>query len=197
MAPRPASKQPQLASASDGAKPGTEVLVAPNRHYGFDADGRAKTREDACITIGDIVFHRRRKNWEVTRELRTLLRLQERAGSRSERLRARISALTTEIRGIQDTETAEWTRLPLDDEERIHEIEAQVDKLDGEVDAADTESDQAAYELIALLLRTDDGTQPDVGHLKEYLDVEEAGDLAGLLAGGGEAPEGPTQTTAS
>jgi len=197
MAPRSTTKQQQLERGPDGAKPGQEVLDAPDRRYAFDADGRAKTREDAPVTIGGMVFHRRRKNWEATRSLRKLLRVQELEGGRAERFRARISALTQEIRGVRDAETGEWTRPPLADEQRIEQIEAQVDELNEKVDECDVESDQAAYEIIALLLRTEEGASPDVGHLKEYLDLEEAGDLAGALAGGGEVAEGPTAPPSS
>lgn len=181
----------------DGAKPGDAVHGPADKHA-FNADERAEAREAAPITIGEVVFHRRRKNWEVTRALRKLLRVQERAGNKAQRLRARISALTIEIRGVQDQQTGEWTRPPLDDEARIDAIDAQVEELETQVDAADLEADTGAYEIIALLIQGDDGNAPDVEHLKEKLDVEEAGEIANFLANGGEQDPTPeTQSSSS
>lgn len=155
----------------DGAPPGAEVPRTPSDKHAFDADGRAETREDAPITIGGKTFHRRRKNWEVTRELRKLLRDQERASVRADRARKKIDALPADA--------------PDDD---LYELEQQVD-------VATDESDQSAYELIALLLRDDQDNSPGVDGLKAALDVEDAGDLAATLAGG--SAEDPTETPRS
>jgi hypothetical protein len=157
---------------ADGVPPGAEAQRKPADKHAFDADGRAAAREDAPVTIGGETWHRRRKNWEVTRALRTLLRRQERAGIRQDRARKKIDAL------------------PPDEES-----DAQIDSLEAEIDDATDASDEAAYELIALLLRSDDDEQrhPDVDFLKASLDVEDAGDLAATLAGGGE-PDPTTDT---
>lgn len=191
-----APKTKGVDTGPDGAKSGAEERTPADRHA-FDADSRAKAREGAPITIGEQVFHRRRKNWEVTRALRALLRVQEREGSRGERLRARISALTTEISGIRDRKTGEWLRPPIDDEDRISTIESQVENLQDNVETASDASDEAAYALIALLLRGDNGEKPDIEHLKKSLDVEEASDLAGMLAGGGEPDPTPETQSSS
>jgi hypothetical protein len=156
--------------APDGAKPGAEIVTPSDRHA-YDADGKAAAREAAPITIGGETFHRRRKNWKITRDLRALLRKQERAQVKSMRANKKIDALDVDA----------------DD--------AELDRLNGEIDAAQDNSDNAAFEIIALLLRNDDGASPPVEHLKEHLDVEDAGALAGTLSGGAE-PD-PTPTTPS
>lgn len=190
MAPR------MTPATEDGAKPGAETITPTDKHA-FDADGRAKAREDAAITIGEKVFHRRRKSWEITRTLRKLLRRQERSGGKQERLRARIDALTEEIRGVQDPKTGAWIKQPITEEDRIEEIEVQVEVLQDEAEEAILDGDEAAYELIALLLRDDEGQNPDLEHLKDSLDVEDAGDLAVTLSGGGEPAADPTTTPTS
>jgi hypothetical protein len=156
----------------DGAKPGSGT---PGRddHHAFDAESRAKAREAAPVTVGEQVFHRRRKNWKVTRDLRGLLRVQERAGIRSNRANKR----------IEDAPADE----PMD----------AIEALETEVDGYQDEADEAAYSIIALLLANDEGESPDLDYLKEQLDVEDAGDMAATLSGGGEPPEGPTQTETS
>lgn len=193
MAPRPAQKGPP--PATDGAPPGSEQPRTPGDKHAFDADGYAKAREEAPVTIGEIVFHRRRKSWQVTREMRNLLRTQERASGKGARLRARVDALTEQIRGVQNPQTGKWDQAPTTDEAVIDRIEGEIDALNDEIDASGDEADHAAYELIALLLRDDKGDQPNVDHLKESLDMEDAGELAARLAGGGE--ENPTQETPS
>jgi hypothetical protein len=176
----------------DGAPPGK---ADPSPNYAFDADERFKTREQAPITIGGQTFHRRRKNWEATRALRKLLRVQERAGSRGARLAARVEALTEEIRGVRDLETGRFVKPPITDDARIDEIEAEVEKFEKDIDKAGDAADNAVYAIIELLLRDENGNSPEVKFLKAELDVDEAGDLAAALAGGGETLEGPTQTT--
>lgn len=180
MAPKP---EDLIGTQPDGAKPG-DVVTTPNDKYGFDADGRAAERESADVTIGGIVFRRRRKTWEVTRELRRILRLQEKAGNRAERARKKIDAL------------------PADAED--HELDA----LEDEVDKHSDEADEQAYALIALLLEVDreqlgdrqsdvdEQGRPTVDHLKRSLDVSDAGDLAASLAGGSNEQD-PTPATPS
>lgn len=165
-------KMQALPATPDGATPGSQFGPARSKHD-FDADARAADREAAAVTIGGIVYHRRRKNWEATRALRALLRRQERAAIASNRARKRIDALDADA--------------PDDD----------LAKLEDQIDAATDESDEAAYGIIALLLRTDDGAGPDIDHLKASLDVEDAGDLAANLAGGGEPDPTPTTPSSS
>lgn len=149
----------------DGAPPGEEY--GKRSKHDFDADARAEAREAADVTIGGVVYHRRRKNWEATRALRALLRAQERAGIRSQRARKKIDALDADA--------------PDED----------VEALEDEIDKATDDSDDAAYGIIALLLRDDDGQSPSTDVLKAALDVEDAGDLAANLAGGGEPDPTP------
>lgn len=186
----------------DGAPAGAEQPRRPGDRYAYNADARAKAREDAPITIGGQEFHRRRKSWEVTRELRQLLRAQEKASSRAERFRAQIDALTEKIRGVRDPDTGDWVKYPLTDEDEVAELEGKVDDLNDKVDEAILEGDNAAFEMIALLLRKENGDEaggdrPDVEHLKRELDAEEAGELAAVLASGAEPLEDPTQTGTS
>lgn len=162
-----------LPATPDGAKPGSEFGPPRSRHE-FDADARAANREAAAVTIGGIVYHRRRKNWAATRALRALLRKQERAAIAQQRARKRIDALDPDAPDSDLTE------------------------LEDQIDAATDESDEAAYGIIALLLATTDAdTPPDIDHLKVSLDVEDAGDLAANLAGGGEPDPTPTTPSSS
>jgi hypothetical protein len=189
--------------------------VPPTDKHAFDADGRADAREGAPITIGGKTFHRRRKNWSVTRALRALLRLQEKAGNKSERLRAQIDAHTEKIRGVRDPKNpGEWLKAPLDDDAEVEKIEGQVEDLQAKVDVAQDEGEEAAFQMIALLLKDDDGVplwseKPEESktpaeldlegeyrqHLKDSLDSEDAADLATSLAGG--KVEDPTPETTS
>jgi hypothetical protein len=169
MAP-PSKKGPD---GPDGAKPGAQVPPTASDRHAFDADARAATREAAPITIGEIVFHRRRKNWAITRELRAQLRIQERAGVRSRRATKRIE--------------------DMDADADMSAIEA----LETEQDLLADESDEAAYGIVALLLRDENGKSPEIDHLKEWLDVEEAGDLAATLSTGGEPDPTPTTQSSS
>jgi hypothetical protein len=166
-----ARRRPQ--DQEDGAKPGTAAPATGADKHAFNADERASTREAAAVTIGEVVYHRRRKNWKVTRELRTLLRTQERAAVRQQRIGKQIDAL--------------------DAEAPIEELEA----LEAEQDRLGDESDEAAYGIIGLLLRSGEGESPSIDSLKDELDVEDAGDLAALLAGGGEPDPTPATGTTS
>src|SRR5687768_258507 len=86
----------------DGAPPGAAEERTPAERYAYDADGRARAREGAAVTIGEVDFHRVRKTWEVTRHMRRLLREQEMHVGRANRLRARIDAHTDKIRGVRE-----------------------------------------------------------------------------------------------
>lgn len=150
--------------------PGGAAVATSDKHE-FNADARAEAREQAPVTIGGQTFHRRRKTWEVTRSLRELLRRQERAGVKADRARKKIDALDADA----------------PDEELF--------ALEDQVDAATDEADEAAYEILALLLKAAEGGEsPSTVHLKEHLDSEDAGDLAASLAGGGEPVADPTET---
>lgn len=172
MAPNP---RDVTVTPEDGAPPGAATKL-PGDRFAFNADDRAAEREDAPITVGGVIFHRRRKTWEVTRGLRGLLRGQEKRGRAAERIRKKLEALDA------DTPDSE-----------IDELENQ---LDVEIDAAD----DIAYGIIAHLLIADDGADsgaidehrhPTLDHLRGALDVVDAGDLAALLAGGGEPDPTP------
>jgi hypothetical protein len=150
---------------ADGAKPGARDPVS---RFSFNADARVAEREQGIITIGEQGFVRVRKNWDVTRALRGLLRVQEKSGITIERLDKQV------------VESAD---------------ESQLDGLWRQRDEQQDSADEAAYEIIALLLKDTEGNRPPVEHLKEWLDVQEAGDLAGALSTGRE-PD-PSQPTPS
>jgi hypothetical protein len=158
--------------AEDGAKPGSGT---PEGEVSFNSETTAKEREAKVITLGEdeTAFHRRRKNWQVTRELRALLRKQERSQLAIARVNKQLSELPIEA------------------------PDADVQKLEDRVDALQDEGDVAAYEIIALLLRDDEGNAPTVEMLQEGVDVEDVGTLANRLAGGGEQVADPTETATS
>jgi hypothetical protein len=162
--PKPEKRGP------DGAKAGKEVITGSEKHA-FNADQRAKEREAAEITIGGEVWHRRKKNWKVTRDLRGIMREQERAQTRIARAAKALD------------------ELPIDtDDDEIESWNVKIDE--GQDDA-----DRAAFKIIALLLRDDEGASPTIEHLQEHLDVEDAGMLAQTLSGGGEQDVPPTSET--
>lgn len=156
---------------ADGAKPGDSQAVRSDE--GYNADERSAAREKAPYVLGGVTFYRRRKNWSATRELRDLLRQQERAMIRQQRLRKQIVDAPADA-----------------DEEGIFALEDQMDKLGDE-------SDDAAYRIVALLLRDEAGESPDLEMLKEQIDVDDIGNLAGAFASGGEAVSDPTETSTS
>lgn len=150
----------ELANQPDGAKPGSDPL--PNSSLSFNADERAEKREQAPITLGGVTYTRCRKNWTLTRNLRRLLRKQERTSIQQDRLNKQLEDL------------------PLD------APDDQLDRIEKEVDEAQDQGDVAAYEIIALLLKDEDDSHPDLDALKDELDVEDAGTLAMVLATGRE-----------
>jgi hypothetical protein len=152
---------------ADGAKPGAQD---PASKFSFNADARVAEREQGIITIGEQGFIRVRKNWDVTRSLRRLLRVQEKSGITIERLDKQI------VNSADDDA---------------------LDGLWGQRDEQQDKADEAAYEIIALLLKTPDGERPPVEHLKEWLDVQEAGDLAGALSSGREPDPSPATPSGS
>lgn len=195
MAPQPRDK-----GHPDGAPPGAKAPPVPGDKYAYDADAKAKEREEADITIGGRKFRRVKKSWDVTRELRKLLRAQERAGDKVMRLEAQKDALTEKIRGVRDLDSGGWVSYPLDDEEKIAEVEQEVEGLDEQVDQLSEDSDNAAYSMIRLLLRDPEAKddvepKPSEEFLKKELDAAEAGDLVRLLTSGAE-PD-PTPATPS
>lgn len=169
MAPRSTPATKRAAGDPDGAPPGAEVPPAGSQRFAFDADAKAKAREGAPVTIGGVPYRRVRKNWDATRALRGLLRTQERHQTKQARVRRRLEALDVDA-----------------DESAFEALEQDIDAL---TDAAD----EVAYEVIQLLLRDDDGQPPVIDHLKEHLDVEEAGELGSNLANGGEPDPTPAE----
>jgi len=168
MAPRSAKAE------KDGAKPGAGSPTAQERQ-GYNANAKAAERESIEFPIGEKTFKRRRKNWQVTRDLRGLLRKQERAQLGIRRVNKQLE------------------ELPIDaDEEQVADLEDHVDELQDE-------GDVAAYEIIALLLRDDEGNSPDVEMMQQELDVEDVGAMAQRFSVGGEEPDpdSPTPTASS
>jgi len=162
------------ADAADGAKPGSQPAPGGRLDEGFDAPERSKKRESAPFVLGDQTFTRRRKNWKMTRELRTLLRKQERS-------MISISRVNTEISELPTGRQSEQKELELEDR----------------IDALQDEGDIASYEIVALLLRDEEGNSPAVEMIQEELDVEDVAALAQWFAGGGEPVADPTETATS
>jgi hypothetical protein len=163
MAPRTAKQV-----AEDGAKPGSGTRT-PADKQAFNAEARAKEREEQEIVLGEdeTPYFRRRKNWQVTRDLRSLLRKQEASQLGIQRINKQIA------------------ELPIEDDPG---------SLEDKVDALGDEGDLMAYEIIALLLRDEEGNPPPIEMLKESIDVDDIGALASRLAGGGEPVADPTVT---
>jgi hypothetical protein len=179
---------------------------------GYDADAKAKLREDTPVTIGGHEFRRRRKTWKVSRRMRELSRDQERNVALGERIRHRIAELETE-----QTEAA-----TAGDTQREEDLEEQIEALVAKADEGTEVAETATYRLLALLLipplrSAGDGQAPalegfgvlDDDELRddtpavEFLQVElDTEDALGILvdlgvAQGGAAGEPDPQTTPS
>lgn len=186
---------------ADGARPGAGEPL-PNADTGYDANAKAKAREAKSFPIGERVFFRVRKTWDVSRALAKLLREQERLQDRALRLDARKDAKAERIRGIRDIDTGGWVSYPLDDTEAIEAVEQEVEQLEDEIDKTAERIDQCAYDMIRLLLQdptvqVDDpeARKPSDEFLKAELAAEDAGAMVRLLTSGAE-PD-PTPTTPS
>lgn len=146
--------------------------------HGFDADAKAKAREDAPVTIGAQTFRRRRKVWPVQRGLRSLFREQERFSAQLLRLEREEEKL--EEKRLTDAVVTELEGIA----EKKSDVEEKLDDL--------------AYRIVAFGLHPD-GSGPedtaDVEHLKANLAQEEVSDLVRMIAGAGEPDPSPAPTT--
>lgn len=164
----------------------------------FDADARRKAREDTPVVIAGLSFKRRRKDWNVTRAMRRLMREQESAVARATRLQARTAELEAEqIEAAAKGET-----------DREEELERTIVELVGNADTSRELAELQTFRLLALLLVAPDGegddvpprpavagfgpvedaedAQPALDLLLAELDAEDAFDLAQELSGEGE-----------
>jgi cell division protein FtsX len=174
------------------------TAAKPAVDHGYNADEKATERESADVVIGGQTFRRRRKNWNVTRQMRELLNAQQRAGDRQQALQRKFDEL--------DGTAAERLRLDAagaaeTDRQRMIAKAERLDDLRAQLNAEADKADEAAFGLISLLLvepRSEgdvEVTNPPIAFLKESLDVVDAGKLAAKLTSGGE-PD-PTQPTAT
>jgi hypothetical protein len=108
----------------------------------FDADARTKAREETPVVIAGVRFTRRKKDWKVSRAMRKLMRIQESALALNRRLRIRIAEL--------DAEQVEAAAKGEDD--KVAELEGQIDELVGKGDEATENGELVSYRLLALLL---------------------------------------------
>lgn len=135
---------------------------------GYSPETRAREREQTDIPIGDRTFRRRRKTWDVARDLRALLREQGRAGARRDKLLEQLDDLDPDA---QDREN-----------------------IEGQAEDAIQASETIVYQTIALLLTvpdSDQGGEVDVEFLKANLDIEDAGGLVDVLTGRAEPDPTP------
>lgn len=173
---------------------------------GFNADDRSAKRERTPVVIGGVSFTRRRKDWDVNRAMRTLMRSQEKALAAASRIRARVAE--------HEAKQAEAAAEGRDEEE--DRLERLIDELIERADNMTSDAELASYRLLSLLLippaadaeRGDGlvGFGPDaaddeasaieaVEWLKPRLDVEDAAALATELSGSREPDPQPTPST--
>lgn len=132
---------------------------------GFDADARAREREDQTVTIGGREFKPVRRTTKVMREVRRIGREQERLNRRSLKLE-------------QEAEKA----LEAGDEDKAAELANQSDD-------ATNEATGLTFTMLAGLLELQGDALEDVaGHIEEHLDLTDAEKLADHLMGG-ESPD--------
>lgn len=170
---------------------------------GFNADDRSAKRERTPVVIGGVSFTRRRKDWDVNRAMRTLMRSQEKALAAASRIRARVAE--------HEAKQAEAAAEGQDEEEE--RLERLIDELIERADNMTSDAELASYRLLSLLLIPPAadagglvGFGPDaaddeasaieaVEWLKPRLDVEDAAALATELSGSREPDPQPTPST--
>ena len=169
---------------------------------GFNADERSATRQATPVTIGGRAFRRLKKDWDVTRVMRRLMRLQESAIAKSGRLGRRIAELEAEqVEAAANGEDV-----------REEELEQKIAELVTASDEATEDAELVTYRLIALLLEptgedapagfgvTDVDSEewvPAVEFLQPELDVEDAAGLARELTGSQDQDPQPTPSSGS
>lgn len=189
----------------------SSTATAPSPR-GYNTDEAAAKRAAAQYVIAGEVYRPRLKRYSVTRELRKLIREQETALRDSDRARREADRLDgTEVERIRadaakrsdDAREALLARADALEAEveaiAQHERDQQIARAADESDAASERLDMSAYRMIALLLEPDGGDEAFdreafVDKLLDEIDVEDAGQLAQTLAGGGEVVEDPTTT---
>jgi hypothetical protein len=190
------------------------TAAKPAVDHGYNADEKATERESADVVIGGQTFRRRRKNWNVTRQMRELLNAQQRAGDRQQALQRKFDELDgtaaerlrLDAAGAAETDRQRMIAKAERLDEQLDALDAdelveQLDDLRAQLNAEADKADEAAFGLISLLLvepRSEgdvEVTNPPIAFLKESLDVVDAGKLAAKLTSGGE-PD-PTQPTAT
>lgn len=183
------------------AKPGALAAARKDRErQPYNADDRAKARENTPAVVGGLSFTRRRKDWKTSRAMRQQMREQENAVARGNRIRARIAEL--EVEQIEAAAAGE--------DEREAELEVLVQELVTKSDEATEAAELVTYRLLCLLLvpptpgegedawrgfgpaEADEAAVEGgpVEHFQEELDVEEAVGLARELTGSVE-PDPP------
>lgn len=128
-----------------------------------DADKRSAERIATPVTIRGVKFKRRLKDWDVSDVMRALMRRQEKAVARAQRLAVRVGELEAEQ--IEAAATG--------DDEREAALEKTIDELLKAADSATREGERTTYRLCVLLLEPPDA--PEDGY------PETAGDLADRL----------------
>lgn len=144
----------------------------------FNADERAKVRDETPVTIGGRKFKRKRKVWDVSREVRKLQREQESAVAKSMRLRTRLAEL----------EADQLELAAKGDEDGAEAMEEQINKLVEGADTSTEDAERVTYKIIEALLVpfAEDGPPAELDHLLAELDVNDAGALARDLTGSRE-----------
>jgi hypothetical protein len=205
-----------MANGAPSRKPGALKAITGGRQAeAFDADARRAARETSPVTIEGVSFRRRRKDWGVTRLMRSLSRQQQDALSLVTRLRVRTSELE-----------AEQIEAASKGEDRLEaELETTIRDLMTRADEATEDGEIITYRLLALLLVAPDDVEvpvevdgervdaagafgpvedeadaePAIAFLQPALDVEDAADLARELTGSAEPdpPATPSSETGS
>jgi hypothetical protein len=149
---------------------------------GFNADERAKAREEGPVTIGGKTYHARKLTNRRLREIRAISR-------ESQKEAKEIGKTSKEYQEAYDE--AKVRKLS-DDEARL-EAEA----AGASADAVDEANQESLVRQLPLLL-VDDNMQPVDAevirqHLEEDLDTRDVGDLMTYLLGNPDADPTPAQ----
>lgn len=132
------------ALGANGGKPGKPSgdLGVSDVASEFNADERSAARSSSPVTIAGVPFRRRVKDWDISLSMRALMRAQESAVARSNRLGARVQELEADqIEAAASGET-----------EKEEALEGTIEELIGKSDEATVIAERTTYRLLALLL---------------------------------------------
>lgn len=128
---------------------------------GFDLDGRVRDRASEDITIGGRIFHPRKQDWKMLREIDRAQRVLARATRASEKAEPELQAKAQELEDAGKIEDA--------------------DKVHDEILEAQKQVMLATAAQLAVQIQDDKAKQPTAEFVFEHLDFSLIGPLVAYL----------------